>query len=145
MNKADYIMSASELQGLKEEAKESSSMLKTMEDEGYGKGTRADEMLDKGAIRSNIKKYDMLLDKYRPRKITGKAKDKLASRAQELGAFIQDGMLTREETRDHGMAYKNLAWEQKKAAAIQEWKQCQRRLEPGDPSASNVERLRRVR
>jgi len=142
--KKDYIMSPSELQGLKQERNETKNILKNAE--SYGHGTRASEMLDKGELKRSISKYDMMIEKYTPSVLKGKSKDKVAARAKELGEFIREGMPTHNEMMDiqknPGVPWKNLNWEKSKATAIQEWKQCQRKLEPGDPTASTVERLR---
>jgi len=144
--KKDYIMSPSELQGLKQELNETKNILKVAED--YGHGTKASEMLDKGELRRSIKKYDAMIEKYSPKALRGKSKDKVVARAKELGTFIRDGMPTQSEMMDigknPGVPWKNLKWEKEKAQAINEWKQYQRRLEPGDPTASTVERLRKA-
>ena len=145
--KEQYVMSPSELDNLRQEIQDNKNVLKTAED--YGHGIRASEMLDKGAIKRSIKKYDAMIEKYSPHKMTGATKDKLAKRSKELAEFIKEGMPTREEMMDlknnPGAPRKNLMWERQKAAAVHEWKQCQRRLEPGDPTSSSIERLRRVR
>ena len=144
--KADYVMSPSELQGLVQEKNDTNSILRTVEG-GAGAGTRASEMLDKGALKRSVNKYDALIEKHSPKQLRGKSKDAVAKRAKELGEFIKAGMPTHDEMHDlqrhPGTPYKNMKWEKEKAEAIQEWKQCQRRLEPGDPTASTVERLRR--
>lgn len=143
--KDDYVMSPSELQGLREEMHDTENVLKTAEE--YGKGTQASEMLDKGALKRSIKAYDVMINKYTPPKLRGATKDKVAKRAKELAEVIKQGMPTYEEMNDlkrhPGAPWKNLNWEKAKAAAINEWKQCQRKLEPGDPTASSIERLRR--
>lgn len=145
--KKDYIMSPSELQGLKQEMKDTQSILRTAEE--FGHGTRASEMLDKNELKRSVTRYDRMIKHYSPPNLRGAAKDKVAKRAKELGEFIRKGMPTRAEMGDlgehPGTPYKNLKWEQEKAEAIQEWKQCQRKLEPGDPTASTVERLRTAR
>jgi len=148
MKKAeDYVMSPSELGALKEEMNDASGVLQTLERDQYGEGTRASEMIDRNALRAQVRKYDALVTKYAPKAIRGATKDKLAKRSKELAQFIQDGMPSFEEMNNlkkhPGTPWKNLNWEKSKAQAIYEWKQCQRRLCPGDPTASSVEMLRR--
>ena len=138
--KRDYVMSPTELRVLRQELNDTRSVLKTAEN--YGGGTRASEMLDKNALRRNIKKFDELIQKHSPKPVRGAAKDRMAKKAAELSKFIQEGMPTRAEMNDMkehpGAPTKNLKWEKDKAKDIVEWKQCQRTLEPGDPTASTV-------
>ena len=139
-----YIMSPSELMSLRQEMKDTEGVLKQAE--SYGQGTRASEMLDKNELKRSVNRYDSLIKKHSPKEIKGASKDKMVKRAKELGEFIQEGMPSYDEMmdigRNPGTPWKNLKWEKEKASAINEWKQCQRRLEPGDPTASVVERLR---
>lgn len=142
MSKQNYVMSPSELKTIKDERKFTENMLRDVDSESYGKGSAGSQM-DKEALRRMATRYAKQEDMYTPKALRGANKDKVAKECQKLESEFTKGMLTKEETRDVASVYKHLAWEKKNSSAIQKWKQLQRRLEPGDPSASNIERLRR--
>ena len=139
------ILSPSELKDLKTERNEIQSNLREI-DEGAGAGTRA------AAInRANLEKASQRLEKtivdHSPRVIRGGDKDRLASKAEELREKISQGMPSYDQmwkpTKHPGIVRQNLDWQRRNAGNINEYKQVMRQLEPGDPSASSVERFRR--
>ncbi len=148
MGKPKYIMSPSELQGLKSEEAEIRGVLRQLS-EGAGAGTRAESAIDKGRLRKQAEMYHRKIQEHTPKRATGATKDKLAKEAKRLETQIKQGMPTREEMwnlkKHPGAPHKNLSWEERNQARIQRWKQIQRRLEPGDSTASNIEKLRRAK
>lgn len=141
------ILSASEIQDLKQEKSEVESTLKALDGEGFGKGTPA-EMIDKGRLRAEADRLGQAIVNGTPGRISGVAKDNLVKEMKGLEASISDGMPTRDEMRkpsDHpGIIRRNQEWEKRNRSNIERWKQGQRQLQPGDPTASNIERLRRA-
>ena len=144
--KPKYVMSASELKTLREDAQMSRQMLKQSEQEGYGAGNRASSM-DKAALEKQAKGLEKMADKHTAEGVRGLDKDKLAKIAAELKGKLQEGMCSREEMRDlrnHPDApMKHLEWERRNGGNANEYKQIMRRLESQDPGAGSVERFRR--
>jgi hypothetical protein len=139
------ILSPGELKDLQTERKEIETNMREL-DEGAGAGTRA------AAInRANLQKAQQRLEKtivdHSPKVIRGGDKDRLASKAQELREKISQGMPSYDQmwkpTAHPGIVRQNLDWQRRNAGNINEYKQVMRQLEPGDPSASSVERFRR--
>lgn len=136
------VLSASEIAALKEESKEISATLNAAnEHNGSNK-------IDKGALKRQQAHIDRLIHEGSAPKLSGKEKDKLYARAKELESKIKQGMPTRDQMwakrGEHpGIVRHQRQWEARNARDIQEWKQIQRALEPGDPTASSIERLRR--
>jgi hypothetical protein len=142
---AKQILSPGEIKDLQMERKEIETNMREL-DEGAGAGTRA------AAInRANLQKAQQRLDKtivdHSPKVIRGGDKDRLASKAQELREKISQGMPSYDQmwkpTAHPGIVRQNLDWQRRNAGNINEYKQVMRQLEPGDPSASSVERFRR--
>jgi len=137
------VLTPSEIQTLKADRNEAAAMLK--EAEGYGDGGPGSQM-DKARVQAEVRKLDKAIEDGSPRKMRGGDKDKINDRAKELASSIQEGMPTRDEMRNlrdnPGAPFKNLEWQKRNAQKIQEYKQIMRRLEPGDPMASNIENLR---
>lgn len=146
MAKRSYVMSQSELKNLKEEAHSARQIVKLVEQENYGAGGRGSQ-LDKNALIKQAQQMEKIVADHSPKPIRGGDKDKLAKRAAELKEKLSEGMCSREEMKDihkyPEAPMKHLEWEKRNSAAAYEYKQIMRRLEPGDPGASMVERLRR--
>ena len=142
MGKKQYIMSPSELRTLREERQFTEKMLNDTESEQYGAGSRGSQ-LDKGALKRQANQFAKQEHMYAPKALRGANKDKVAKEAKALERQFMEGMPTREEMTTSATAHKLLNWEKRNGSRVREWKQLQRRLEPGDPTASNVERLRR--
>jgi hypothetical protein len=146
--KAKYVLSVTELQGIKQEKKEVESTIKAMTSEGYGEGTRAKAEVDVSKLRAQSQHLDRIIAEGSPDRVSGVQKDRIAQRAAELSEQIQQGMPTREEMRNPGPRHpgaiqKNVIWEKNNLGKVLEWKQLQRQLNPNDPTSSNVESLRR--
>ena len=144
MVKQGYVMSPSELKALRDERSFTNSMLNQAQSENYGAGSRGSQ-LDRERLSSAAKHYAKQEDAYSPRALRGAHKDKVAKEAAKLENEFKEGMLTQKETETASCAYQQLAWERRNTQKILQWKQLQRRLNPGDPGASNIERLRRER
>ena len=142
--KKKQVLAPSELETLKSDKKETEAMLKAAE--GYGDGGPGSQM-DKGRVKAEIAKLDKAIHDGSPRKMRGGDKDKMADKAKGLAESIKDGMPTRDEMRNlrdnPDAPFKNLEWQKRNSQNIQDYKQIMRSLEPGDPGASNIERLRR--
>lgn len=141
-----YIMSVSELRELRGNKRDIDNTLRMLHD-GTGRGTRAKEMIDEGRLKKQARMYEKKIAQHTPSKVSGVQKDKLAKEAKRLQKEIRQGMPTYDEMwnmkNNPGIPYKNLQWERRNANKIHRWKQIQRQLNPGDPTTSNVERLRR--
>jgi len=144
-----HILSEQELANLRDEKREISETRATLDGQGmeqYGQGTPAS-----GADRAALERQERALDEAiragSPGRVTGMQKDKMAREAAELESKITNGMPTRAEMelpqRYPGAVRKHMMWEQRNTPDIQRWKQLQRQLNPGDPTCSSVERLRR--
>ena len=116
--------------------------------EDYGTPVR-----NASTMRELKRRYDILNEKA-PKTLTAKEKDDLANRMEELEDIIKKDMPTQSEMwRRPGIdgmdsdraVRKNMHWEKTTGKAVGEWKSIARTLDPDDPSASNVERLRTQR
>lgn len=145
MSKKRYTMTPSELREISLEKKHMENQLNKIES-GVGRGTAASQ-IDKSKLKKEIKYYDKVLHKSKPRKLDGRTKDKMHNRSKELEKQIKEGMPNRDEMRDlkrhPGAPTKNLRWEKRNAKKIKEYKQIQRNLNPQNPDASSIEHLRR--
>jgi len=141
------ILSPSEIQALRSEKNDQERMLKELDSENWGAGTNASQRVDKDALRRQVRQLDKAITDGTPRQIRGATKDKMSKRVKELEGNIVQGMPSHNEMwnlkRNPGAPTKNLNWQKRNAKNIQEYKQIMRQLEPGDPTASNIERLRR--
>ena len=141
MSKKKHVLSASEKETLMQEKRELETSLQEMEVEKYGAGSKYS--VNKEMLRTQANRLEEAIREGEAGSLRGANKDKVARMARELEEKIKDGMLTQRQMRDATNAYSHVDWEKRNAQMIHEWKQCQRRLEPCDPSAANIERLRR--
>ena len=136
------ILSYAERQTLEDSKREAEDTLKAKKE--FGVGTPASN-IDEDHIKKEISHLDREIQAGTPSKVSGAAKDKLASRSNELASFIKEGMPSRDEMRNPsknpGAVGKHMNWNKRTAAAVQEYKQLQRRLNPEAPI--NVESFRR--
>lgn len=127
---------------LEEKINENEALLKSAEKGTYQKQSQ----IDTGQVKRNIKKDKTTLEANAPAKFSGGAeKDKEHRRAQELAEKIKIGMPTDSEMKmcPPGMIGRHMKWSRENKEAIAEYKGIQRRLEPENPNAANIERLRR--
>lgn len=141
MAKKKHVLSVSEKETLKQEANELRAGLREMDAEQFGAGTK--HTVDKAKLRRQAEHLEAAIKEGEAGSLRGAAKDKVYKHSKELAEKIKEGMLSTKEMTNPGNALHHLQWEKKNAKAIHEWKQAQRRLEPNDPGASNIERLRR--
>lgn len=148
MNKEQrQVLSVSEVKAIQDLKADAEDRLKAA-GEGWGTGT-ARSSVDTEGIKREIQQYDGALKRGAAPKTTGRQRDALVNEAKELEAVIKEGMPTRrmmEKPEDYGeMATINLRWQRRTAPAVARWKQIQRTLDPNNPDAAYLERLRRAR
>lgn len=136
-----HLLSPSEKAALAEEKAELNETIDAMS-KGHGKN------IDVAAMKRQRDHYDQMIHDGSAGRMTGATKDKLSARAKELEGQFTSGMPTRDEMwakrGEHpGIVRKQMGWEKRNAGSVQEWKQIQRRLEPDNPTASNIERFRK--
>ncbi len=127
---------------LEEKIKENEALLQSAKKGTYAKQSH----IDAGQVARNIKKDKATLEANAPAKFSGGVeKDREHKRAEELAEKIKVGMPTDSEMKmcPPGMIGKHMAWNRKNKQRIAEYKGIMRRLEPDNPNAANVERLRR--
>lgn len=143
--KQEEILSVNERANLQAEKRDLENQLKEMDREKWGAGTS--RSVDRSKVRKDIRRIEMALIGGSPKRMTGKTKDNYVKKAKQLEEKIKEGMPTTDEMlRPHkhpGAIRKQFEWEKRNGKAIREWKNIRRRLEPSDPTVSNVERLRR--
>jgi len=144
--KQKQILSPGELTSLKEEKQELESTLRAVDD-GVGAGTIGAQ-IDKSALKRQVSHLDRTIKDGSPVSVKPIIKDRLAARADELREQIMVGMPNSDEmrrpARHPGVVRRNFEWNRRNSKAIAEYKQIMRQLEPGDPSASSIEKFRRV-
>jgi hypothetical protein len=130
-----------DIAGLKAEAE---ATLRHAEEHNLG-GQGA--MIDKGRLKAEINRYDQILHEGAPQKVRGGSKDKLAKEAESLQHEMQKYMPTREEMnhpeRNPGAVQKHIQWEERNKKNIHRYKEVMRTLEPHDPTATSIDKLRR--
>ena len=141
LSKKKHVLSVNEKQGLKQERQEIEASLREMDSEKFGEGTK--HQVDRGKLRAEASRLEVAIREGEAGSLRGTSKDKVHKRVKELEDVIREGMLSKKDMNDPGNALCHLNWEKRNAQAISEWKQSQRRLEPNNPNASNVEQLRR--
>lgn len=130
-----------DLKGLRQEAEA------TLKHLSANPGTSRSDSIDKAKLKQEIDYYDGVLAEHSPTTPRGANKDKLWTRAKELEEQMKANMPTREEM-DHparrpGAVRKHMMWAKVNDPKVREYKELMRRLEPDDPTAMDVERLRR--
>lgn len=113
--------------------------------------------LDKGEIVKQMNQAQKTLERGTPDHPQGIEKDRKCLRAKELREFILKEMPTRDEMmgvrkrNSEGGYYqeaepraidKQIAWMKGTAEAVREYKTIMRELEPDDPDACNIDKLR---
>lgn len=144
------ILSPSEIEALKGERQQLQETIDNLDGKGpdgaYGAGTRATS-IDRASLEREDRYLRDAIEAGSPKKIAGVQKDRIADEAKELEARITEGMCSRDEMQDPrkhvGAIQKHVNWNNKQGQNVERWKQLQRQLNPGDPMASSVERLRK--
>lgn len=130
-----------DIKGLKQEAE---ATLRHLE---ANPGTARDDSIDKSKLKREIEQYNNILSNNGPTEARGLNKDRMVARARELSEKLQINMPTREQmdhpARNPGAVRKHLIWSKNNEGMIREYKELQRRLEPDDPTATDLEKLRR--
>ena len=113
---------------------------------------------DVAQMRREIGKLMKILARRTPAEASTGTKNALYKRAKELERQIRAEMPTRDEMMgkryldgngkpyvvpEEGAIRKQMDWQVKQAGNVKEWKQIMRILEPLDPNATNIERLRK--
>jgi len=138
------VLSPSAIEDLKQEKEQLENTIKEIEQDKTGEGTRA--VVDVDRLKREVRFLEQRIKEGAPPKVAGVAKDNLAEEAKKLAEQIKVGMPTYKEMQNPakfpGAIQKNMAWERTKQPLVLRWKQIMRTLEPGDPTAANVETLR---
>ena len=136
-------MTSAELDDIRGMKQEAEATLKHVETHNVG---GAGEAIDKGRIRQEIARYDAIINAGSPKVARGLSKDRMVAEAKELEAAMQKNMPSRFEMdhpeRNPGAVQKHLKWEKRNMANIPRYKEIMRTLEPDDPTATNIDRLR---
>lgn len=115
------------------------------ERERWGEGTS--RSVDNAHVKRQIEHLNRAVASRTPKSLSGMEKDQIARRAREIEDRIKEGMCTKDEMlsphKNPGAVRKHFEWEKRNKNLIREWKLAQRKLEPNDPTVSNIERLRR--
>lgn len=139
------VLSVSEINELRNERREIQETIKDVEEGRVGAGTRAAQ-IDVGRLKKEEEYLGRAIEQGSPQVFKGVSKDKAHERSKQLEEQIRENMPNRSEMRDPvrnpGAIMKNVAWEKNNAERIREWRSLQRSLNPHDPTATSVERLR---
>jgi len=138
------VLSQTEIGNLQEEKKSLEQDLK--EAEGYGTGGPGSQF-DKSRIKSQIDRLDYAIHEASPGRLTGAQRDAFAKRIEKLKEIFQINMPTRYEM-DHpakcpGAVRKHMKWLNVNNEFIEEWRNLQRLLNPGEEES--IEMLRKDR
>lgn len=140
---ANKILSPREISDLQAEKKEIEAGLQEMA--GAGKGTPAE-----GINKNHMLKRSVYIDRviYDNNHLpTGVSKDIMSKETKILEERIKEGMPSSDEMnrpeKHPGAVMKHHLWSKNNAALIHRWKQLRRRLDPSNPTVSNIESLRR--
>lgn len=115
--------------------------------------SQAAESLSRSVVERDLAKTSKLLEQDEEAIARGREKDKIAREAKELEAELREAMPshndmwpTRLGTMESERAVqRQMAFESKYGEKARRWQNLQRRLEPEDPFASSLERIRRER
>lgn len=122
---------------------EAEAQLKELET--YGQGTAA-EAIDKTKLKKEAERLGNYVDEHSVPNVRGVGKDRLAQEAEVLKGEFMKNLPTRYEM-DHparcpGAVHKHLKWSQKNEPAVRRYKEIMRTIEPDDPTAGDIEKLR---
>lgn len=139
-------LSLSELQTIQEEKTSAEQILKDANTDA-GVGTAAEGAINKFEIKSQIDVLQRLLDTSTPATLTDTQKDALAKREKWLEDKLKLGIPTRYEMdKPHkcpGAVRKHMSWLDRNNRMIEEYRDIQRLLRPGEEKS--VEQLRKDR
>ena len=125
------ILTYAERLQLQEQKNDAEALKKEAQEPGRSRG------VDVSKINAEIAHLDKELHEGTAGNIRGVTKDKLASRAKELEKEIKEGMPTRAEMRfpsqNPGAVGKHMSHTERTKAAVKEYKQIQRQLNPDAP------------
>ena len=140
----ERILGAGEKADIASQRQEAEATLKQLDN--YGKGTQASG-INKSKLQAEIAHYDQVLKDGSAPSVRSGTKDALAREAKELQGQLKDGMPSRHEmdhpARHPGAVHKHLNWVGRNKENIKRYKEIQKTLEPQDPTAVDLERLRR--
>ena len=142
--KTSRSLTQGEIAGMQGEVKEIDATLKYLED---NPGTSRRDSIDVNALKKQKAYFEKVIDEGKPRTPRGIGKDNLAQEARAIEKKIREGMPTRAEMdhpADHpGAIHKHMHWKNRYDSDIRRYKEIQRKLEPHDPTATDIEKLRR--
>lgn len=136
-------MTIGEKEDIKGQKQEAVATLKYLEE---NPGASRSDMVDKTKLKREIDRYDAVLAEGVPTNPRGANKDHMVARSKELAEKMQKNMPTREQmdhpARNPGAIRKHMIWSKNNEKNVLEYKEIMRRLEPDDPTATDVEKLR---
>ena len=143
-------LSVDNINGIKQEIAELENMLKS------DKASGSPKIQNEVEFRAEINSKKKLLKDHAPEELKGQAQNKAFKRVHELKEIIQDAMPSNKEyyqpypkdgsTHDFERVVKQqMAFQSDKNMqnAVQEYKHLMRRIDPQDPTITNVELLRK--
>ena len=132
---------------------ETKSEISTMERMFKADRASGRHKLDEGDFRRELAKKQKYLREVSPKKLTGTASNKALSRAKKLEKQIREAMPSNEDyfqpesnkNKFDRAVRQQMAFQTNPdlQAAVNEYKHLVRRLDPSDPTLTNIERLRR--
>jgi hypothetical protein len=140
------ILSISEREALIDEKKDAEATLKDVQSGEYGVGTSGSQ-IDQNALKRRIDHLDKALHDGLPPKVRAKTKDELSKEAEMLRGRIQEKMPSKYEMDNPhlcpGAVRKHINWDKATQSDRERFREIMRTLEPDDPTAVDVEKLRR--
>lgn len=138
------VLGLGEIQGLKEEKGEIDATLRFLKE---NPGTSREDGVNKVALLKKAEYLEQCITDGTPPVVRGANKDRMVQEAEELKNKMRENMPTREEM-DHpgknpGAIAKHIKWLQRNDTHVRRYKDIQRTLEPDDPTACDIERLRK--
>ena len=100
---------------------------------------------DKAAVATRLRRVQASFESQVPRAAeTAEEEGRMVARSNELLSEFRQGMLSHAEMRQapDGAVTSHMAWEKANKKKIQEWRNLQYRLRPGDEEAGKIERFR---
>jgi hypothetical protein len=145
--KVERSLSHGELQDVRGLKQDAEATLRHIEE---NPGTARSETVNKAGLKKQIDYYDQVIHDGMPKTPrSGVQKDALAKEAKELAEKMKEGMPTRAEmdhpSKNPGAIRKHIQWAQRNDDNVRRYREIMRRLDPQDPTSSDVERLRRAK
>lgn len=140
----DRSLTHGEIQDITMQKQEAEATLKHL---AANPGTARQDTIDKTRLQKEAKYLDRVLQENSPKVPRGTNRDSMVKEAGEIAQRIKINLPTRAEmdspAKHPGAVHKHLKWLKNNETDVRRYKEIMRRVEPNDPTATDIEKMRK--